>query len=124
MRSGEDVLGTESEAMYARKPPSHEDGIRPKAGVQHRPPQHTTGKSIEIDRRSWAQGLLEVSALSVVVFQMLVGSVAADTKATKGNADAQHHNHITFPCTSCGLASEVAMKPFLLGGALQENLCA
>lgn len=26
-----------------------------------------TGKSIEIDRRSWAQGLLEVSALSVVV---------------------------------------------------------
>ena len=27
----------------------------------------TTGKSIEIDRRSWAQGLLEVSALSVVV---------------------------------------------------------
>lgn len=44
---------------------------------------HTTGKSIEIYRRSWAQGLLEVSALSVVVFQMLVGSVAADTKATK-----------------------------------------
>lgn len=29
--------------------------------------RHTTGKSIEIDRRSWAQGLLEVSALSVVV---------------------------------------------------------
>lgn len=27
----------------------------------------TTGKSIEIDRRSWAQCLLEVSALSVVV---------------------------------------------------------
>lgn len=27
----------------------------------------TTGKSIEIDRRSWAQGLFEVSALSVVV---------------------------------------------------------
>lgn len=27
----------------------------------------TTGKSIEIYRRSWAQGLLEVSALSVVV---------------------------------------------------------
>lgn len=27
----------------------------------------TTGKSIEIDRRSCAQGLLEVSALSVVV---------------------------------------------------------
>lgn len=44
---------------------------------------YTTGKSIEIYRRSWAQGLLEVSALSVVVFQMLVGSVAADTKATK-----------------------------------------
>lgn len=44
---------------------------------------HTTGKSIEIYRRSWAKGLLEVSALSVVVFQMLVGSVAADTKATK-----------------------------------------
>ncbi|HIH9431524.1 TPA: hypothetical protein ACYU63_003728 [Klebsiella variicola subsp. variicola] len=42
-----------------------------------------TGKSIEIDRRSWAQGLLEVSALSVVVFLMLVGSVAAHTKATK-----------------------------------------
>ncbi len=35
------------------------------------------------------------SALSVVVFLMLVGSVAADTKATKGNADAQHHNPIT-----------------------------
>jgi hypothetical protein len=34
-------------------------------------------------------------ALSVVVFLMLVGSVAADTKATKGNADAQHHNPIT-----------------------------
>jgi hypothetical protein len=28
---------------------------------------YTTGKSIEIYRRSWAQGLLEVSALSVVV---------------------------------------------------------
>lgn len=26
-----------------------------------------TGKSIEIDRRSWDQGLFEVSALSVVV---------------------------------------------------------
>lgn len=36
-----------------------------------------------------------LSALSVVVFLMLVGSVAADTKATKGNADAQHHNPIT-----------------------------
>lgn len=35
------------------------------------------------------------SALNVVVFLMLVGSVAADTKATKGNADAQHHNPIT-----------------------------
>lgn len=35
------------------------------------------------------------SALFVVVFLMLVGSVAADTKATKGNADAQHHNQIT-----------------------------
>lgn len=35
------------------------------------------------------------SALNVVVFLMLVGSVEADTKATKGNADAQHHNPIT-----------------------------
>ena len=35
------------------------------------------------------------SALIVVVLPMLVGSVAADTKATKGNADAQHHNPIT-----------------------------
>ena len=35
------------------------------------------------------------SAIIVLVFQMLVGSVAADTKATKGNADAQHHNPIT-----------------------------
>ena len=35
------------------------------------------------------------SALNVVVFLMLVGSVAADTKATKGNADARHHNPIT-----------------------------
>lgn len=31
---------------------------------------HTTGKSIEIYRRSWAQGLLEVSALSVVVMRL------------------------------------------------------
>lgn len=31
------------------------------------PLQLTTGKSIEIDRHSCAQGLLEVSALSVVV---------------------------------------------------------
>lgn len=37
----------------------------------------------------------ECSALSVVVFLMLVGSVAADTKATKGNAYAEHHNPIT-----------------------------
>lgn len=33
------------------------------------------------------------SALNVVDFLMLVGSVAADTKATKGNADAQHHSN-------------------------------
>ena len=32
-----------------------------------------------------------------------------------------HHNHITFPCTSCGSASEVAVKPFLPGGALQVS---
>lgn len=31
----------------------------------------TTGKSIEIDRRSWAQGLFEVSALSVVALAQL-----------------------------------------------------
>ena len=33
-----------------------------------------------------------------------------------------HHNQITFPCTSCGLDSEVAVKLFLLGGALQVSL--
>ena len=81
--------------------------------------RHTTGKSIECRVSEWTR--YPCSALSVVVFLMLVGSVAADTKATKGNADAQHHNRITFPCTSCGLASEVAAKPFLLGGALQVS---
>lgn len=32
--------------------------------------RHTTGKSIEIDRRSCAQGLFEVSALAVVVNEL------------------------------------------------------
>ena len=31
------------------------------------------------------------------------------------------HRQISFPCTSCGSASEVAVKPFLLGGALQVS---
>ena len=31
------------------------------------------------------------------------------------------HRQITLPCTSCGSASEVAVKPFLLGGALQVS---
>lgn len=42
---------------------------------------HTTGKSIECRVSEWTR--YPCSALSVVVFQMLVGSVAADTKATK-----------------------------------------
>lgn len=75
----------------------------------------TTGKSIESiivkNRRAWL-----ASALSVVVFLMLVGSVAADTKATKGNADAQHHNPITpqdRDTRSSRASLAVAVIPFL-----------
>nr|EKX7961820.1 hypothetical protein [Klebsiella pneumoniae] len=57
-----------------------------------------------------------LSALSVVVFLMLVGSVAADTKATKGNADAQHPNPITpqdRDTRSYSASLAVAVIPFL-----------
>ncbi|EMD0904366.1 hypothetical protein ABNK34_004631 [Klebsiella pneumoniae] len=58
----------------------------------------------------------EGSTLNVVGFLMLVGSVAADTKATKGNADAQHHNPITpqdRDARSSRASLAVAVIPFL-----------
>lgn len=51
----------------------------------------TTGKSIEIDRRSWAQGLFEVSALSVVVNKALgqYFSLLASEKASAQSCYAE-----------------------------------
>lgn len=95
---------------------------------------HTTGKSIVIYRFSCAQGLVEDSALSVVVnaqADALTYQLDGEVKAHHGDdgelgskpeTSTGHHNHITFPCTSCGSASEVAVKLFLLGGALQVSL--
>ena len=57
-------------AVRFRQPAPYTDVMIPPVRLRKRwlhEMEPITGKSIEIDRRSWAQGLFEVSALSVVV---------------------------------------------------------